>query len=132
MTVSDPLGDVLTRIRNAQLRGKNKIVVPGSNLVRNVLSVLDEEGYIVAFSELTSDTGQINFEIELKYFEGQAVIQTLQRISKPGRRVYVNTSNMPTYANGLGIVIISTSKGVMPDHQAFKLKVGGEALCRVF
>ena len=123
MSVNDPLGDMLTRIRNAQMRRKGKVSTPGSRLRAHVLDVLQQEGYI---------RGRTEFEIELKYYEGEPVIRTIQRISKPGRRVYSAVNNMPRVANGLGITIISTPKGVMADHIAREQNVGGEVLCRVF
>ncbi|MBM3607715.1 MAG: 30S ribosomal protein S8 [Alphaproteobacteria bacterium] len=128
----DPLGDMLTRIRNAQMRGKSKVTTPGSRLRANVLDVLREEGYIRGYSSTEFGNGRTEFEIELKYFEGAPVIREIQRVSKPGRRVYSAVDSMPKVANGLGITIISTPKGVMADHAAREQNVGGEVLCRVF
>jgi len=130
--MNDPLGDMLTRIRNAQMRRKNKVVTPGSRLRANVLDVLRNEGYIRDYSSTDFGNGRTEFEIELKYYEGEPVIRTIERVSKPGRRVYSAVSNMPRVANGLGITIISTPKGVMADHSAREQNVGGEVLCRVF
>jgi small subunit ribosomal protein S8 len=130
--MNDPLGDMLTRIRNAQMRRKNKVTTPGSRLRANVLDVLRAEGYIRDYSSTDFGNGRTEFEIELKYYEGEPVIRTIERVSKPGRRVYSAVSNMPRVANGLGITIISTPKGVMADHTAREQNVGGEVLCRVF
>ena len=132
MSMNDPLGDMLTRIRNAQMRRKTKVTTPGSRLRANVLDVLRTEGYIRDYSSTDFGNGRTEFEIELKYYEGEPVIRTIERVSKPGRRVYSAVSNMPRVANGLGITIISTPKGVMADHSAREQNVGGEVLCRVF
>jgi len=132
MSMNDPLGDMLTRIRNAQMRRKNKVTTPGSRLRANVLDVLRSEGYIRDYSTTDFGNGRTEFEIELKYYEGEPVIRTIERVSKPGRRVYSAVSNMPRVANGLGITIVSTPKGVMADHVAREQNVGGEVLCRVF
>ena len=132
MSMTDPLGDMLTRIRNAQMRRKNKVKTPGSRLRANVLDVLKDEGYIRDYSTTDYGNGRTEFEIELKYFEGEPVIRTIERVSKPGRRVYSAVVNMPRVANGLGITIVSTPKGVMSDHVAREQNVGGEVLCRVF
>lgn len=130
--MNDPLGDMLTRIRNAQLRRKSKVSTPGSRLRENVLEVLKDEGYIRGFSSTDFGNGRTEFEIELKYHEGQPVIREIERVSKPGRRVYSAVTAMPRVANGLGITIVSTPKGVMADHSAREQNVGGEVLCRVF
>jgi small subunit ribosomal protein S8 len=132
MAVTDPLGDMLTRIRNAQMRRKSKVSTPGSRLRGNVLDVLKDEGYIRGYSTTEFGNGRTEFEIELKYFEGQPVIRTIERVSKPGRRVYAAVDAMPRVANGLGITIVSTPKGVMADHAAREANVGGEVLCKVF
>jgi len=132
MAMSDPLGDMLTRIRNAQMRRKNKVNTPASSLRRRVLDVLATEGYIRGYSEVEYDSGMSEFEIELKYFDGEPVIREIERISKPGRRVYASVKKLPTVNNGLGVSIVSTPKGVMPDWQAREENVGGEVLCRVF
>ena len=130
--MNDPLGDMLTRIRNAQMRNKSKVTTPGSRLRGNVLEVLKQEGYIRDFSSTDLGNGRSEFEIELKYFEGEPVIRKIERVSTPGRRVYSAVNSMPRVANGLGIVIISTPRGVMADHAAREQNVGGEVLCRVF
>ena len=130
--MNDPLGDMLTRIRNAQMRGKSSVISPASKLRVWVLDVLKDEGYIRGHSESKLDNGSGELEIELKYYEGQPVIQEIQRVSKPGRRVYSSVKTMPVISNGLGIAIISTPKGVMSDNAARDNNVGGEILCRVF
>ena len=130
--MNDPIGDMLTRIRNAQMRRKNKVSTPGSRLRGNVLDVLKDEGYIRGYSTTELGNGRTEFDIELKYFEGQPVIRTIERVSKPGRRVYAAVDAMPRVANGLGITIVSTPKGVMADHAAREANVGGEVLCKVF
>jgi small subunit ribosomal protein S8 len=130
--MNDPLGDMLTRIRNAQMRRKGKVSTPGSRLRAHVLEVLQQEGYIRGFSQTDFGNGRTEFEIELKYHEGQPVIRQIERVSKPGRRVYTAVDAMPRVANGLGITIVSTPKGVMADHSAREQNVGGEVLCRVF
>jgi small subunit ribosomal protein S8 len=130
--MNDPLGDMLTRIRNAQMRRKGKVSTPGSRLRAHVLEVLQQEGYIRSYSSTDFGNGRTEFEIELKYHEGQPVIRQIERVSKPGRRVYSAVDAMPRVANGLGITIVSTPKGVMADHSAREQNVGGEVLCRVF
>ncbi len=132
MSMTDPLGDMLTRIRNAQMRRKNRVATPGSKLRARVLDVLETEGYIRGYSTTDLGNGRSDFEIELKYYDGQPVIREISRVSKPGRRVYVSVDNMPRVANGLGITIVSTPKGVMADHSARENNVGGEVLCKVF
>jgi small subunit ribosomal protein S8 len=126
------LGDMLTRIRNAQMRKKGKVTTPGSRIRANVLDVLKDEGYIRGYSTTELGNGRTEFDIELKYFDGQPVIREIQRVSKPGRRVYAAVDAMPRVGNGLGITIVSTSKGVMADHAAREANVGGEVLCKVF
>ncbi len=132
MSVSDPLGDLLTRIRNAYGRKKTKVSSPASSLRGRVLDVLKSEGYIRDYAKVDYDNGKSEFEIELKYHEGAPVIREIARVSKPGRRVYVSVRSIPSVANGLGISILSTPKGVMADHQAREQNVGGEVLCQVF
>jgi small subunit ribosomal protein S8 len=132
MALNDPLGDMLTRIRNAQLRNKSKVSTPGSKLRANVLEVLRNEGYIRGYSTTELGNGRTEFDIELKYFDGAPVIREVSRVSKPGRRVYVSVGNLPRINNGLGIAILSTPKGVMADHDARDQNVGGEILCTVF
>ncbi len=132
MSMNDPIGDMLTRIRNAQMRQKNKVSTPGSTFRARVLDVLKNEGYIREYSETKYDNGRTEFEIELKYFDGEPVIREIARVSKPGRRVYVSVKALPRVNNGLGVAILSTPKGVMADHEAREQNVGGEILCTVF
>jgi small subunit ribosomal protein S8 len=131
MPINDPLGDLLTRIRNAQMRNKNKVSSPNSRLRESVLEVLKAEGYIRGFAVVERE-GRSEIEIELKYFDGEPVIRELERVSKPGRRVYTSVRNLPRINNGLGVAIVSTPKGVMADHDARDANVGGEILCTVF
>ena len=130
--VNDPVGDMLTRIRNAIMRGKNKTNTPASKLRGRVLDVLESEGYIRGYTRVDYDGGKAEFEVELKYYEGDSVIREITRVSKPGRRVYASVKNIPHVSNGLGIAILSTPKGVMADHDARDQNVGGEVLCTVF
>ncbi len=131
MAINDPLGDMLTRIRNGQMRRMSRVSTPGSKLRERVLDVLQAEGYIRGYSTTEHGNGRTEFDIELKYFDGQPVIREISRVSKPGRRVYASVATMPRVANGLGITILSTPKGVMADHQARENNVGGEVLCQV-
>ncbi|HVG51763.1 MAG TPA: 30S ribosomal protein S8 [Xanthobacteraceae bacterium] len=131
MAVNDPIGDLITRIRNAQLRHKSKVSTPGSNLRTSVLEVLKSEGYIRGYASVEKD-GRSELEIELKYFEGTPVIREIERVSKPGRRVYASVRNLPRINNGLGVAVVSTPKGVMADHEARDANVGGEILFTVF
>ena len=132
MPMIDPLGDMLTRIRNAQMRNRSKVSTPASKLRGRVLDVLQAEGYIRGYALIEQAGQQPEYEIELKYFDGEPVIKRIQRVSKPGRRVYAGSDKIPRVANGLGVAIVSTSKGVMADHQARTENVGGEVLCEVF
>jgi small subunit ribosomal protein S8 len=132
MSMIDPLGDMLTRIRNAQMRKKSSVSTPGSTLRARVLDVLKTEGYIRDYSTTQFDAGRTEFEIELKYYDGAPVIREIARVSKPGRRVYSSVDALPRVSNGLGIAIVSTPKGVMADHEAREQNVGGEVLCTVF
>ncbi len=131
MNISDPIGDMLTRIRNAQERGKSKVSMPPSRLRERVLEVLHREGYIRGFTTVEQE-GKSELEIELKYFDGTPVIKEIHRVSKPGRRVYASVTTLPSVYNGLGISILSTPKGVMSDSDARAQNVGGEVLCTVF
>jgi len=131
MNLNDPVGDLITRIRNAQLRGRSKTHSPASTLRVRVLNVLVEEGFIRGFTEVEKD-GHKELEIELKYFEGAPVIHEIQRVSKPGRRVYSSIKDLGLVRNGLGISILSTPKGVMSDAAARTQNVGGEILCKVY
>jgi small subunit ribosomal protein S8 len=131
MNLNDPIGDLITRIRNAQLRGRSKLVSPASTLRARLLTVLKEEGYIRDFREVENG-GRKELEIELKYFEGAPAIHEIQRVSKPGRRVYSSIRDLRLVRNGLGISILSTPKGVMSDAAARDANVGGEILCEVY
>jgi small subunit ribosomal protein S8 len=131
MSMNDPLGDLLSRIRNAQMRNKSKVLSPNSRLRESVLDVLKNEGYIRGYAVVERE-GRSEIEIELKYFDGEPVIREIERVSKPGRRVYTSVKNMPRINNGLGVTIVSTPKGVMADHDARDANVGGEILCTVF
>ena len=131
MPMTDPLGDMLTRIRNGQQAKKDSILTPASNLRVRVLEVLQREGYIRGYSE-EELAGQKGLRIELKYFEGQPAIQHLARVSKPGRRVYSGAKELPRIRNGLGVVIVSTPRGVLSDAEAREHNVGGEVLAEVF
>jgi small subunit ribosomal protein S8 len=130
--MNDPLGDMLTRIRNAQMRGKTKVVSPASKLRAVVLDVLANEGYIRGYERVTDANGQPALEISLKYYEGTPVIREIHRVSKPGRRVYMGVKDIPQVRQGLGVSIVSTPKGVMSDAAARTANVGGEVLCTVF
>ena len=132
MSMNDPLGDMLTRIRNAQMRGKSTVKTPASKLRAWVLDVLAAEGYIRGYEKTTSAAGLPELEISLKYFEGTPVIREIARVSKPGRRVYASVKEIPSVRNGLGVSIVSTPKGVMTDAAARTANVGGEVLCTVF
>ena len=132
MSLSDPLGDMLTRIRNAYGRKKSTVSTPASRLRTRVLDVLKSEGYIRDYSQTDFDNGKSEIEIELKYFDGEPVIREIERVSKPGRRVYASVKNLPRINNGLGVAIVSTPKGVMADHAARDANVGGEILCEVY
>ena len=132
MSMSDPLSDMLSRIRNGQMAGKSTVAVPASRIKAKVLDVLIREGFIRGYSETIVRTGIREFTVELKYDEGQPVIRELSRVSRPGQRVYSAISDLPRVYNGLGVSIVSTSKGVMSDHEARQANVGGEILCKVF
>jgi small subunit ribosomal protein S8 len=132
MSMNDPLGDMLTRIRNAQMRGKSTVRTPASKLRAWVLDVLKDEGYIRGYEKATAADGHPELEISLKYFEGTPVIREIRRVSKPGRRVYAGVKDIPSVRQGLGVSIVSTPKGVMSDAAARSANVGGEVLCTVF
>ena len=130
--MNDPIGDMLTRIRNAQMRGKSTVSTPASKLRVWVLDVLADEGYIRGYEKTSSDDGHGATEISLKYFDGIPVIRELKRISKPGRRVYLGVKDIPQVRQGLGVSIVSTPQGVMSDANARAKNVGGEVICTVF
>lgn len=132
MSMSDPLANMLAAIRNGAMANKTAITVPASKLKKAVLKVLQDEGYIRNFSDVEDANGKPAIKIELKYFEGEPVIKKMQRISSPGRRVYAKFNNLPRVYNGLGIVVVSTSKGVISDFEARQQKIGGELLCSVY
>lgn len=132
MSMTDPLGDMLTRIRNAQMRRKSKVTTPASALRGRVLEVLQDEGYIAGYSRVEHTGGKPEFEIELRYHNGEPAIRRIERVSKPGRRVYSSVRDLPTVANGLGVAILTTPKGVMTDSRAREENVGGEVLCSIF
>lgn len=132
MSMSDPLGDMLTRIRNGQRARKGAVVAPASKLRQRVLEVLQREGYIRGFTEYEVRAGVRELRIELKYHEGEPVIREISRISKPGRRVYFSIKDLPRVYNGLGVAILSTPRGVISDAEARDAHVGGEVLCKVF
>ena len=131
MSMNDPLGDMLTRIRNALLRRQSKLTTPASNLRVRVLEVLLDEGYIRGYTHVEK-AGKAELEIELKYANGQPAIREINRVSTPGRRVYSPVKDIPNVANGLGVAILSTPKGVLADWRAREENVGGEILCNVF
>ncbi len=132
MSMSDPLADLLTRIRNGQMAGKDSINAPASNLRVNMLDVLKREGYIRNYERYNVRNGIDEVRIELKYYEGEPVIKEISRISRPGQRVYSSIKALPKVYNGLGISILSTPRGVMSDTEARAANVGGEVLCQVF
>ena len=132
MTFTDPIGDMFSRIRNGQMRSLNSIEIPSSNYRKNILEILKREGYIKDFFIEKNENNKISLKISLKYYEGDPVIKEIKRISKPGRRVYSRAVSIPKVQNGLGVAILSTSKGVMSDDDARKNNLGGEIICRVF
>ena len=132
MTMSDPLGDLVARIKNGQRAQKEIISAPASKFHAKVLDVLQREGFIRGYKSESDERGVSAFQIELKYDQGQPMIREISRISKPGRRIYRKVSELPRYYNGLGISIVSTPRGVLSDHEARDQNVGGEILCQVF
>jgi small subunit ribosomal protein S8 len=130
--VNDPIGDLLARIRNAAMRKRSKVLTPASRMRERVLEVLQSEGYIRGFSVVQQPGAFPQFEVELKYFDGEPVIAEISRVSKPGRRVYASIADLKPVKNGLGISILSTPKGVMSDSAARSANVGGEVLCQVY
>ena len=131
MSLSDPIGDMLVRIKNAQMRNHKKVQFPSSKFKTKIAEILKTEGYIIDF-KLIDENKKINVEIILKYSSGNPVISSIERVSKPGRRIFSSAQSLPKINNGLGIAIISTSKGVMTDIDARKEKLGGEIICKVF
>ena len=132
MTLMDPIGDMLTRIRNGQQRLKTKVEMPSSSLRLKILEVLKTEGFISSYHIEKKENNKTSLVVDLKYYEGNPVIKDIKRISKPGRRVYSRATSIPRIQNGLGLAIISTNKGVMSDIEARKNNIGGEIICRVF
>ncbi len=132
MSMNDPISDALSRLRNAQSVKKAKTSIPASNKIRSVLDVLLSEGYIAGYKKVDLGNNKSEFHVDLKYYEGRPVIRNVKRISKPGRRIYTACNDLPKVYNGLGIAIVSTSKGVLSDYQARQHNVGGELICSVF
>tara|TARA_Y100000996_G_C22184729_1_gene504387 strand:+ start:194 stop:592 length:399 start_codon:yes stop_codon:yes gene_type:complete len=132
MTLTDPIGDMFSRIRNGQLRSLNSVDIPSSNFRQNILKILKNEGYIKDYYIEKNENNKITLKINLKYYEGFPVIKEIKRISKPGRRIYSRANSIPKVMNGLGLAILSTPKGVMSDTEARKNNVGGKIICRVF
>ena len=132
MTFADPVGDMITRIRNAQMRLLSNVIIPSSKFRGNILKVLKHEGYISDYKVLSDKKDRGSFSVNLKYSHGTPVIREIKRISKPGRRIYAKATSMPKIQNGLGLAIISTSKGIMTDNDARNKNIGGEIICKVF
>ena len=132
MSLSDPIGDMIARIKNAQVRNHKKIELPSSNFKVKIADVLKNEGFIIDYKVSKKETNKADLMINLKYNSGSPVISTIERISKPGRRIFSSAESLPKINNGLGIAIISTPKGVMTDLEARKQKLGGEIICKVF
>jgi len=132
MAYVDPIGDMITRIRNAQMRLLTKVLIPNSKFRVKILEVLKQEGYIADFKLLTNENQISNLSVDLKYNDGSPVIKEIKRISKPGRRIYAKATSIPKIQNGLGLAIVSTSKGIMTDADARTKNIGGEIICRVF
>ena len=132
MTLADPIGDMITRIRNAQLRELYHVKIPNSKFREKILEVLKQEGYISNYKHLPDSKNKSSLIVDLKYFKGSPVIKEIKRVSKPGRRIYAKASSISKIQNGLGLAIISTSKGIMSDNDARVKNVGGEIICRVF
>ena len=132
MSFIDPIGDMLTRIRNGQMRNLSQVKIPASNFRGKILDVLVKEGYIKDYKSLKDENNKPNFKVDLKYNLGNPVINTIVRISRPGRRIYSRAESIPKINNGLGISIVSTSKGIMTDSDARRQNVGGEVICKVF
>ena len=132
MTFADPIGDMITRIRNAQMRFLNNVKIPRSKFRIKILDVLKQEGYISDYKVLSDQINKGNLSVDLKYDNGLPVIKEIKRISKPGRRIYARADSIPRIKNGLGLAIISTSKGIMTDNDARNQNIGGEIICRVF
>tara|TARA_Y100000590_G_scaffold437030_1_gene558259 strand:+ start:257 stop:655 length:399 start_codon:yes stop_codon:yes gene_type:complete len=132
MTFIDPIGDMITRIRNAQMRLLNNVKIPNSKFRARILDVLKKEGYISDYKYLADTEKKGSLSVDLKYNQGLPVIKEIKRVSKPGRRIYAKASSIPKIQNGLGLAIVSTSKGIMSDNEARNQNIGGEIICRVF
>jgi len=132
MALTDPIGDMFSRIRNGQMRSLSSVAIPSSNFRQNILKILKEEGYIKDYFIEKTENKKSTIKINLKYYEGDPVIKEIERISKPGRRIYSRATSIPRVMNGLGLAILSTPKGVMTDTEARKNNVGGEIICKVF
>jgi small subunit ribosomal protein S8 len=132
MTFVDPIGDMITRIRNAQMRMLNNVRIPGSKFREKILDVLKQEGYIADYKLLPDSNNKSSLSVDLKYNNGLPVIREIKRVSKPGKRIYVKATSIPKIQNGLGLAIISTSIGIMTDNDARNKNVGGEIICKVF
>jgi len=131
MSLNDPIGDMIARIKNAQVRNHKTVELPSSNFKVKISNILKSEGYILDY-KINSETSKSNLLIYLKYHSGNPVISTIERVSKPGRRIFSSAESLPKINNGLGIAIVSTPKGVMTDIDARKQQVGGEIICKVF
>ena len=132
MTFADPIGDMITRIRNAQMRRLNKVRVPRSKFREKILDILKQEGYIADYKVLSDSNTKTSLSVDLKYSNGLPVIKEIKRVSKPGRRIYVRATSIPKIKNGLGVAIVSTSIGIMTDNDARSKNVGGEIICKIF
>ena len=132
MTLTDPISDMITRIRNAQLRKLHNVKIPNSRFRAKILEVLKQEGYISNYKLLSDTKNKSTLIVDLKYYNGLPVIKEIKRISKPGRRIYAKATSIPKIKNGLGLSIVSTSKGIMSDNDARIKNVGGEIICSVF
>ena len=132
MAFVDPIGDMITRIRNAQMRLSNKVTIPSSTFRKQILEILKQEGYISDYKLLSDTNKKSSLSVDLKYNDGMPVIKEIIRVSKPGRRIYARANSIPKIQNGLGLAIVSTSKGIMSDNDARVKNVGGEIICRVF
>ena len=132
MTFVDPIGDMITRIRNAQMRMLNKVRVPHSKFREKILDILKQEGYIADYKVLSDSNTKTSLSVDLKYNNGLPVIKEIKRVSKPGRRIYVRATSIPKIKNGLGVAIVSTSIGIMTDNDARSKNVGGEIICKIF
>ena len=132
MNFTDPIGDMITRIRNAQMRALSNVIIPSSKFRAKILDVLKQEGHISNYKLISNSKNKSSLSVDLKYNNGSPVIKEIKRVSKPGRRIYARANSIPKIQNGLGLAIVSTSKGIMTDDEARSQKVGGEIICRVF